>query len=80
MTDKGWHLSDFGSDFLHFNVTDGAIPLNPLPKHSYYVVFFVLYEFRVVYMLYKRVVCVLYFLCYISVLYVIFLACVVFLM
>ena len=50
-----------GSAFLHFNAGNGAMPLNPRPKRPPYVVFFVLYEFCVVYVLYKRVVCMLYF-------------------
>ena len=45
----------FGSAFLHLNARNGTMPLNMLPKFPPYVVFFVLYEFRVV--------CVLYFSC-----------------
>ena len=48
MPDKGWHLSDFGGAFLHLNTGNGAMPLNPRPKRPSYVVFFVLYEFCVV--------------------------------
>ena len=56
MPDKGWPLSDFGGAFLHLSAGNGKMPLNPYPKIPPNIVFFVLYEFRVV--------CVLYFLCY----------------
>ena len=61
MPDKILHLSGFGSAFLHLIAGNGAMPLNPRSKRPTCVVFFVLYEFRVVCMLYKRVVCMLYF-------------------
>ena len=63
MSDKGWRLSNFVSDFLHLNASNVAMPTNQRPKHPPYVVFFVSYEFCVV-CVYKRVVFfVLYFLC-----------------
>ena len=45
-------LSDFGSAFLHLNTRNGGMPLNTRPKRPPYVVFFVLYKFRVVCVLY----------------------------
>ena len=60
MYDKVWHLSNSGSAFLHLNVGNSAMPLKPFPKRRPYVIFFMLYEFRVVCVLYWHVcVCVL---------------------
>ena len=47
--------------FFHINMGNGAMPLKLCPKRPPYVVFFVLYKFCVLCVLYKCVVCVLYF-------------------
>ena len=63
MPDKGGRLYDFGSAFLHLNAGNETMYLNPRHKPATYVVFSLLYEFCVVCMFYKRVVCVFYFSC-----------------
>ena len=62
ITDKVWRLSGFFREFLYLNAGNGAMPLNLLPKFTPWVVFSVLYKFRVVCVMYKHVVFVLYFL------------------
>ena len=62
MPDKGWHLSNFDSAFLHLKVGNGAIPLNPCSKCSPSAKKH-LYGFCVVCVMYKCVVCVLYSSC-----------------
>ena len=49
MSDKGWHLSDFGGAFLYLTAGNGAMPLNLHLKFPPYAVFlcymnFALYE------------------------------------
>ena len=60
---KGLRLSNFGNAFLHLNTGNSTMTLNPLSKFLPSAVFLVLYELCVVCLLYKRFVCVLYFLC-----------------
>ena len=43
MSDKVWRLFYFGSDFLHLNVGNGTMPLNPLPKLPPYDVYVCLF-------------------------------------
>ena len=55
--------------FLHLNAGNGAMPLNLRPKCPTCVIFFVLYEFRVVlnriyFIFILRIVCTLYDLLY----------------
>ena len=77
MPNKGWCLSNFGRTFLQFNSGNGAMSLKLGPNAHLMLYFFMLYEFHVVGVLYKRVVWVFYFLCCIFVLYEIVLDCVV---
>ena len=58
------HYIRFVSALLHLNVGNGTMPLNLLPKRPPYVVFFVLYKFRVVCVLYMCCMRVVFFVLY----------------